>query len=640
LVLAKDASIAFCLPFQIFSTFSFKSVKIEKMNYSFKVIILVLIGLLRCTPSEDSLNSDSGGDPEVEDTSEWKGDQIINIAADISRNGVIDVRLTSDNKDEEIWTSKKGAILFANIDDDNKDKQLDGKNIAVDNDLDGADLGRVILEPVQNVSSEDYAKLFISPPNIEVHIFKRKGKNDQWRYFDHNKEKIKGSELKSGMEFGLEVTDYPSNPDQWDGKLLFKITLFSQDKEKGSDSIMFKVAPFLALHNLRPVEVLFANYVSYQGIGNNSAFIQTLESVAKRAGVKFVKINGNDPKYTTPKRPADQWTQDIFEVGYSALPHDVSTQRYMKVAVRTPDKRRKFAQYVHDALLGPDFGFVHKVSAPEHKLPSATFDNFGNFECTPPHKYNNKFYPLGRIIIGGKGKRRMDLALRQFLSAQQYQSPIIEIDTSWSQVGHVDEVITFLPAGKDSDEFRVIIASPRLAMDILRQLDGNLILFRGKRWSELEGRKRAELTVNQILNNSTTQAENNKVQGYLDNIKAQLKRELGITDKEFIELPVLYRGINIKEGGVDYRVFIPLSPSVINMLYINGQVVIPDPFGPNDGSGDRFKKEIIRRLSPLNLTIHFVDTWDFYHAFQGGVHCGTNVIRQPPNFKWWEIKED
>jgi hypothetical protein len=40
-------------------------------------------------------------------------------------------------------------------------------------------------------------------------------------------------------------------------------------------------------------------------------------------------------------------------------------------------------------------------------------------------------------------------------------------------------------------------------------------------------------------------------------------------------------------------------------------------------------------LAHLGQSIHFVDDWE-YHNDLGELHCGTNVIRSPPNTDWWD----
>jgi Protein-arginine deiminase (PAD) len=48
-------------------------------------------------------------------------------------------------------------------------------------------------------------------------------------------------------------------------------------------------------------------------------------------------------------------------------------------------------------------------------------------------------------------------------------------------------------------------------------------------------------------------------------------------------------------------------------------------------------------LTEIGLTIHWIDDWDVYHVNHGEVHCGTNVVRTPPEAvtgfsgpNWWD----
>jgi protein-arginine deiminase len=48
-------------------------------------------------------------------------------------------------------------------------------------------------------------------------------------------------------------------------------------------------------------------------------------------------------------------------------------------------------------------------------------------------------------------------------------------------------------------------------------------------------------------------------------------------------------------------------------------------------------------LEDVGLTVHWIDDWDTYHRNFGEVHCGTNVVRTPPEAEpgysgphWWE----
>jgi hypothetical protein len=56
---------------------------------------------------------------------------------------------------------------------------------------------------------------------------------------------------------------------------------------------------------------------------------------------------------------------------------------------------------------------------------------------------------------------------KHFLEAQRAQ-PIVTVDTSWLSVGHVDEILIFVPAPGQTPSQRLLMASTQLAMDILR----------------------------------------------------------------------------------------------------------------------------------------------------------------------------
>jgi hypothetical protein len=59
----------------------------------------------------------------------------------------------------------------------------------------------------------------------------------------------------------------------------------------------------------------------------------------------------------------------------------------------------------------------------------------------------------------------------------------------------------------------------------------------------------------------------------------------------------------------------------------------------NEGMVDLFEAYIQLVAGALGLTVHFVDSW-FYHVHFGGIHCGTNVLREPNRGQvrnWWTV---
>jgi Protein-arginine deiminase (PAD) len=62
----------------------------------------------------------------------------------------------------------------------------------------------------------------------------------------------------------------------------------------------------------------------------------------------------------------------------------------------------------------------------------------------------------------------MDPDVLAFLRAQQFQ-PLVEIDTTWLEVGHVDEIVAFVPAPRERARFAALRASPGVAMALVRE---------------------------------------------------------------------------------------------------------------------------------------------------------------------------
>lgn len=62
--------------------------------------------------------------------------------------------------------------------------------------------------------------------------------------------------------------------------------------------------------------------------------------------------------------------------------------------------------------------------------------------------------------------------------------------------------------------------------------------------------------------------------------------------------------------------------------------------GPMGGHGyeptyDVIESFLTTLLTPLGLTLHFIESWDF-HIREGNVHCATNTRRTPPDRTWWD----
>jgi Protein-arginine deiminase (PAD) len=92
----------------------------------------------------------------------------------------------------------------------------------------------------------------------------------------------------------------------------------------------------------------------------------------------------------------------------------------------------------------------------------------GNIESSPP----SASAPLGKIVIGNatinESIDHMDPDVRRFLYEQR--QPVVEFDTTWLDVGHIDELLTFVPSsGGGSSSFAALRASPGLGMKIIEE---------------------------------------------------------------------------------------------------------------------------------------------------------------------------
>ncbi|MEN9934258.1 MAG: hypothetical protein RLZZ387_837 [Chloroflexota bacterium] len=90
----------------------------------------------------------------------------------------------------------------------------------------------------------------------------------------------------------------------------------------------------------------------------------------------------------------------------------------------------------------------------------------GNIEVAPP----TPGAPLGTIVVGNTriqgASDFVDPDLLRFLHKQRKQ-PVVQFDTTWLDVGHIDELLTFVPNRGAGQGFAALRASSGLALRIL-----------------------------------------------------------------------------------------------------------------------------------------------------------------------------
>ena len=130
-----------------------------------------------------------------------------------------------------------------------------------------------------------------------------------------------------------------------------------------------------------------------------------------------------------------------------------------------------------------------------NKLASNVFDlhsstNYGgNIEVSP----RTSSAPFGKVVVGSVASEDLRFLLDQ-LDRQTFNQPTVEFNTSWLGVGHVDEIVGFVPSNLSSTgPFCIARGSPTLGLSLLdavkKARDAGVLvtrLFRGRKWAHEE----------------------------------------------------------------------------------------------------------------------------------------------------------
>uniref|UniRef100_A0A8C3FSX0 Protein-arginine deiminase n=1 Tax=Chrysemys picta bellii TaxID=8478 RepID=A0A8C3FSX0_CHRPI len=495
------------------------------------------------------------------------------------------------------WTwgpDGQGAILLVNCDrDDPKSSDMDNMDFCVRSYADLRDMSCMILrtQGPDAIFDDHKLVLHISMSDADkVGVFHARG-DDVLHQYEH----VLGSDelsyvvdRPSGQEEDTFYVEGLAFPDaDFSGLVAFHVTLLDAPVENlpetpiFTDTVVFHMAPWIMTPNTqRPLEVFVCS------VSDNADFVEAVSELARKARCKLTIC----PEVENRN---DRWIQDEMEFGYVQAPH-----KTFPVVFDSP-RDRELQDFPFKSILGPDFGYVTRE--PYNETVSG-LDSFGNLEVSPPVTVRRKEYPLGRILIGSSfprvGGRRMTKAVRDFLYAQKVQPP----------------------------GFRLLLASPTACYKLFREKQeegyGEARLFEGRITV-------TTTTIDEILANETLRRENDYVQTCIDWNRDILKRELGLSEKDIIDLPQLFTVID-KEASAFF-------PDMVNMIVLGKHLGIPKPFGPIVDGQCCLEENVRSLLEPLGLTCTFINDFFTYHTLLGEVHCGTNVRRKPFSFKWWNM---
>uniref|UniRef100_A0A673MBW8 protein-arginine deiminase n=1 Tax=Sinocyclocheilus rhinocerous TaxID=307959 RepID=A0A673MBW8_9TELE len=526
----------------------------------------------------------------------------ISLDVDADRDGVVEKN--NPNKGSWKWgPNGYGAILLVNCDSESTYKKtLDSEVDEISKVSDLQDMSKMILRTNGPAELPEGYKL-------TMHISQTTSENLFLKDYimvvgtDMLTQKVPYLGGKTELEFFVEGLHFPDK--DFDGLITINLSLLEPcgkdfpETPVFTDKVVFHVSPWIMTPNtLKPVEVYVCS------TNDNYSFLKSIKNLVEKCGYKLKICH----EYMNR---GDRWMQDELEFGYIDSPH-----HQFPVVLDSP-RDGDLQDFPYESILGPDFGYVTRHALNEEV---SSLDSFGNLEVSPPVTVNGKSYPLGRIIIGvafptATRGRNMTQVVQDFLWAQKVQEPIA-LYSDWLVVGHVDEFMTFVPA-PDRKKFRLLLASPDAGYKVFKSLQNN-------------GHGKAEC----FRVNTHQFSVSKKFTNCIDWNRDVLKKELGLDDEDIIDLPILFK---VLEEKTDPRA-VAYYPDMVNMIVLGDQLGIPKPFGPKVNGRCALETEVCSLLEPLGLKCTFIDDLAPYHKLLGEVHCGSNVLREPSPFKWWNLE--
>lgn len=564
---------------------------------------------------------------------------VLDLRVDTNRDGTIDVEGDTDELAEDVWNGDGGAIMLANIDDDDEscptrgsDAELAACNDASEPGLDGdddlLDMATVEVLPAREVPDDVSVRVEIESPGKDRSrlFFERDG----WVEWDAESDTLTATELRAGATFKVEGTDIPRD-DRWNGDVRITATAsgsFGEDAVT-TDTVALRIAPLILRHHLDPAVSV---YSSELGIGGDGAFTDDLVRHIDDAATE----NGH---FELPVE--DQWTQDYFETAYMAMPTE-SGLHVIDVYIRSANVEQDYftgdtqlrpaGRVVFTAFRGPDRAGFSAVDY-GHNSRWDTLNSFGNTETIPPHDG----YPMGRIIRGTGNGYAGDADMIAVFE-QGVQDPLY-VDTGWLMVSHIDETISFVKNEASPLGWSMLVNDAAWARQMLVDLDetgqSDTTMFGGKYWYDFNSNRQysALASVDDVLNDPVVMASSAEAVIEIDEQVRIIQDATGLPDDQLIPIPFLH--MDVDGASIAYQ------PGIVNGLYVDATTFIaPEPHGPIVDGKDILKDATEQELGAIGIDVKWNEDWDMYHRLSGEVHCGTNVRRAvPQDARWWEAAQ-
>jgi protein-arginine deiminase len=541
-------------------------------------------------------------------------------------------------------------ILLNNCDDSDKDGKIDNQDNRVNGPLDGKQLEPIKIEGQATQGPITLKLVFDTKEPFPVRLFritKQTATGDP----------MEGEEILGPTKKNSEDPYFLSKEDLDDlaaNRLTFLAEglqfvasaqlVLRQGTSTREERLTLQVAPVMLLpHTQPPVLNMVVHYPKNPYEGPNTKYVEDFEANCKTAQVKSLVIPN-----------PDRWIEDEMQWGLTETPR-LQLPVVLHLSRRRANEGLGPLGISVSKLLQPGIGYfpLYRLAQDGHALYFG-----GNIEISPP----TAKYPFGRVYYGnqlspahdgnfkGFQRRQMNKEYVDFFHRQKLQDPV-ELWTDWLSVGHIDEVVTFLPGPNET--FVMALASPKLALTLLdlENLEGRPDRERGfhEKYQHYRLRSIDDLKDERKLSRvhflgMGVERYNNLIHSMIfgvdfdgrpapaafpSSIKNKLMKALDLTEKDVVEVPVLYGN---QAGHFGYSVD-AISPGMVNLSSMGKYCMIPQPFV------EVFQTHFEKTLQRLGLTPLWIDDWSYYHIQLGEVHCGSNTLRQPFTRKWWQVKQ-
>ncbi|KAH6853257.1 hypothetical protein B0I37DRAFT_333094 [Chaetomium sp. MPI-CAGE-AT-0009] len=587
------------------------------------------------------------------------------ILADTNRDGFIN-HLDEPHKHD--WTTSRGAIFLPNIGDSNNrcpvadltGAPLSNHELSRCHDASGDRLipssaayaAPLLTLPLADVSDNAVGRIYTEPPHTRdrVRLFWKEndwstGYSTFWATVDHQVT-FNATSLRNGITLAIDGRELVTDEAVWDGsvKVVFEVT---DGERKARDFVAMKQAPVLLHHHLQQAEVVLAT-----APGDNRTVGSSWQAHFVRGVEKAV---AGDVPIVLFNQSTDIWAQDFLEPGYASMPGP-NGPISIRVLLRSAQSTREAGRQVFSQLRSAGIGGFQPGSGSGFGWEE--INSGGNIETIPPYtSRKGKRWPNGRVIMGHHFGTYPAESMVKFLQSQKAQSPLF-LETGWLAVGHVDEMVQFLPANT-SLGFTIAIADTTSATALLRNANssghGNspFVSYTGDATPDeltifLDPALLHNTTISSLLSDPSFHATQAYAQQHIDQNLALLLREVPLRDTDILRIPTLFKDVTYPWPGTPdghpprlssphpgERQLKGLVPQAINGLVLgNGKYLAPKQWGPVVDGRDIFAEAVEGVYGKVGIKVEWVDDYMSHHVRGGEVHCGSNALREMG--AWWE----